>query len=453
MRIAFLFVVYFSSAFYSLINPALGLLFFVHITIFRPEQLVWGNPEFGRLHLTTSILVLLGYLLHKNEESSAVDPGFQNRNLFWVIAFSAWLFLASMGAEVSRQASLDKAIDIAKIALLCFLFTKLINSRERLTLYVWVASVSLGLLSFWGILQGMAGNFRLDTLWPGGSNYGAAQLALLAPVAVAKALDPKLAPKLKLLFLGCALAIVLCCVYTDSRGGFLGVAVALTVFFFRSQQRTKILVAVLVIFMLALPWIPQSYSERISSIFVSDDQRDASSKARFMLWQIAIRIWEDHPVAGVGLENFSDVKEQYRARVQDLVQPPFMNYMIFERKRYVHGMFVGLLAEAGLIGTGLLLILLLRNSLAGFPGSFSKSPETRDLYLVGRGAQAGLIGFTVAAVFGDFQYIELLYLQMFFVGAIRGYAERWVAAEAPQRQRAMEPLVMPILGQRQQIAD
>jgi hypothetical protein len=35
-----------------------------------------------------------------------------------------------------------------------------------------------------------------------------------------------------------------------------------------------------------------------------------------------------------------------------------------------------------------------------------------------RGAQAGLLGFAVAALFGDLQYIEMFYVQIFFAGVI-----------------------------------
>jgi len=35
-----------------------------------------------------------------------------------------------------------------------------------------------------------------------------------------------------------------------------------------------------------------------------------------------------------------------------------------------------------------------------------------------RGAQAGIAGFAVCALFGDLQYIEMLYLQIFFIGSL-----------------------------------
>ena len=63
MRTAVLFIIYYGSVFYGIINPLFGLLFFVHITIFRPEALVWGNVMFGRLHLITAVCIIIGVML------------------------------------------------------------------------------------------------------------------------------------------------------------------------------------------------------------------------------------------------------------------------------------------------------------------------------------------------------------------------------------------------------
>ena len=183
----------------------------------------------------------------------------------------------------------------------------------------------------------------------------------------------------------------------------------------------KVLAGLLLMVSLAYPFVPSRYVNRISTIFENQEAMDASAVSRPVLWKIALRIWQDHPVAGVGLENFSEVKETYAGKVRDIVTSEQMHDLIFERKRYPHGLYPGMMAETGLLGTGLFLILLLRNTLCKFPAPESESQ--RSLYLQARAGQAGLIGFAVAAMFGDFQYLEMLYVQLFFVGAVRGNAD------------------------------
>jgi probable O-glycosylation ligase (exosortase A-associated) len=418
MRAIVLLITYYGCVLYALVNPAWGVLFFIHITIFRPDALVWGNLAFGRLHLITSLSVLVGFFLAGKFSTSEKEVGgnFQATNIGLFLLFILWLVVVSAFAEYSPELSFEKTQDVVKIFILCFLFASLIKTEAWLNAYVWVVVLSFGLLAFWGILQGLAGNDRLDTLWPGGSNYIAAQLALVAPLALAKTFDEAVKLKYRVLFLACFTAIILACMYTNSRGGFIGLIAGLIVFLTRVKTRMKVLVVSLLVGVLVLQWIPSNFSHRISSIFAEQDERDESANSRNVLWQIAWRIWQDHPITGVGLENFSPVKESYADKVGDIVTSEKMYHLIFNQKRYPHGLYPGMMAEMGIVGTAIFLGLLLRNILCRLPGI---SPH--PLYLQAKGAQAGLIGFAVAATFGDFQYIEILYLQLFFVGAVRTY--------------------------------
>jgi len=435
MRTAVLLLTYYGCVLYGFFNPAFGILFFIHITIFRPDALVWGNLAFGRLHLFASIAALVGYLIHRASLRPTIDDTYQKGNIRVMALFVAWLVFVSLLAEYSVERSLEKAIEIAKIVVICFLFSRVISDRKWIEVYVWVASVSFGLLSFWGALQGMLGNPRLETLWPGGSNYIAAQLALIAPLALAKALDPGLRLKWKLMFAGCIASIVLCCIYTESRGAFVGMAIGLVALISQTRQRLKIFAAMLLVVIALVPWIPDRYHERITSIGVQKEQRDTSAQSRFVLWEIAFRIWQDYPIAGVGLENFSPAKETYAGQVADIVESEEMYALLFNRQRYPHGMYQGMLAEVGVIGVALYLWVLARSILCPWPRAFAGSERESGLYLQAKGAQAGLIGFAAAAVFGDFQYIEMPYLQMVFIGATRGYADAMSrAACATERQ-------------------
>jgi len=75
---------------------------------------------------------------------------------------------------------------------------------------------------------------------------------------------------------------------------------------------------------------------------------------------------------------------------------------------------------------------MIRKNIYTIHTSLKRTGNQHSFYLQVKAAQAGLIGFAVAAFFGDFQYIEMLYLQSFFVGAVRGYADSLVSP-VPQR--------------------
>ena len=203
MRIIALLLFYYGCALYGLLNPLFGLLFFIHITILRPESLVWDNLVFGRLHFFSSFLVLIAFLCHKPQHQSEVDPAFQRLNTIIFVCFIASLLLSTLLAEVSVQASFEATTGVMKTFVLCFLFAKLVDSGHRIKLYVRVVVLSFGALSFWGFVQGLGGNPRLDTLWPGGSDVIAAQLAMIAPLAFAKVLDEAESLRYRLAFFLC----------------------------------------------------------------------------------------------------------------------------------------------------------------------------------------------------------------------------------------------------------
>jgi len=416
MRVIVLTCAYYAAVLYGLFNPQFGLLFLFHIIIFRPENLAWGNAAFGRLHLITTLFVLAGYFLRIQKSKTDESYNHQKNNLVIFFLLIAWLIIVSLFAKASVQSSLDQTWEIVKIFVFCFLFSRLIRTEHELNRYLWVVVPSLGVLSFWGILQHMEGNTRLDDLWPGGSVGLSAQLALMTPMAVGKAFDSKLSLSKKLVFLSCAFSMALCTFASESRGGFLGLTAGLAVFLAVSRHRVRLSIITAVAIFLIVPLISTAEYERLKSIFVPAQDRDVSADSRPVLWTIEFRIWQDYPIAGVGLNNFSDIKEQYFGKMDDIVKTDEMNSLIFGIRRMPHGTYTGMLAETGLIGFGLFLSLLLYNVFCRV--SRQASISNNSLYMQLRGAQAGLLGFAIAAIFGDLQYIEMFYVQIFFVGIV-----------------------------------
>ncbi len=354
----------------------------------------------------------------------------QLTNLILFGCFLAWLVVVSFMAQVSQEVSFEKLGDLVKIFALCFLFSRVLEAPAQFDLYVWVIGVSFGLLGFWGFLQGLAGNPRLDDIWPGGSNYVAAQLALMIPLVMAKALEKGGSWFQRPVFIGAAIAMTLCLIFTESRGGFLGFAVALGVMAVSVKQRVQVALIFVLGALLILPWIPANYFNRVTSTFAEEGQRDESSESRFVTWAVAFKIWQDYPIAGVGLGNFSPVKEMYSDQVRELVPTQSMYDLIFNRERHPHGLYQGMLAECGAVGVALFLSLFAFNVFRFAPRSQLADDETSvRLAMQMKATRAGLMGFAASAVFGDFQYIETFYWQLFFLGAIRDYVTK--ASELP----------------------
>lgn len=73
------------------------------------------------------------------------------------------------------------------------------------------------------------------------------------------------------------------------------------------------------------------------------------SSGRSELWNVAWRIWQDHPVVGVGMHGFIDNAAAY---VREIGPLEYATYII-EKPQVVHNTYLELLAEAGIVGFAL----------------------------------------------------------------------------------------------------
>ncbi|GAA1792193.1 O-antigen ligase family protein [Actinomadura chokoriensis] len=101
-----------------------------------------------------------------------------------------------------------------------------------------------------------------------------------------------------------------------SRGTWLalGAAAVLTLAVFSRWTAVKVLTccAALMVMMLAvLGGGGQAVVERSKSMASSISHPDQSVDDRYTLWAAAVRIWEDHPVTGVGVKNFPAYRDTY----------------------------------------------------------------------------------------------------------------------------------------------
>jgi len=134
---------------------------------------------------------------------------------------------------------------------------------------------------------------------------------------------------------------------TQSRAGLIAAAVALVLALFIYRQRRLYLVAVVAAMVsLAGVWFatnPDAW-ERTTSF-------DDGGAGRSELWQVAWKMSGDHPVVGVGLNNFRTRSSEYVREPGSLSDVA----LIAERPRVVHNLYLELLAETGVIGLAIYL--------------------------------------------------------------------------------------------------
>jgi len=152
-------------------------------------------------------------------------------------------------------------------------------------------------------------------------------------------------PALRLTLVGAEVVILIGLGATQSRGGLVGLGVMLLVaLWIYERRRAQILAATLALLCATGAFL-------IASPIASERLAQAEGGAgRSDIWTVAWRVSADHPIAGVGLNNFVVVSKDY------LRTPgPFEFGYLISRGAVVHNMYLQTLVELGIIGLGALL--------------------------------------------------------------------------------------------------
>jgi O-antigen ligase len=179
---------------------------------------------------------------------------------------------------------------------------------------------------------------------------------------------------------------------TESRGGLIAAVVATFVAVVIAKRGRVLVVAFIAIVIgLAAIWFASTPDAWKRVTHTADKGNGRSS-----LWTVGGRIFSDHPITGVGLDNYRVYAPRY---VSGPGQLNFVNF-IAERPHVVHNVYLQMLVEVGIIGLVLWLIVVL-NSLAGAIRA-ARLFERRGDYesaALSRAVFVGLIAALVASVF------------------------------------------------------
>jgi O-antigen ligase len=257
-------------------------------------------------------------------------------------------------------------------------------------------------------------------------NYFAANLALVIPVALAiTSVQPT--SRKRMLWLLVSLVLVASLLLTSSRGGFLGLLVAATIFVYRRRGAGA---AVALVVALVLAALPTNLGERALATLFQDSEApaglEASNEAHVALFWGALRMIADAPLTGVGPYNFKTFSTAYSGLERDFI---------------AHNSYLELAAELGLpvLVIFLLLVAAVFRGLRRAVAMGSGGPAQRELAAWAEGLRSGLIGFLVAGTFISAQYEKWFWLVIFLSIVVERLAARREATVGGESVPAVLP--------------
>lgn len=387
-----------------------------------------GLPSGGRI-LTPSFVALVGYcwLIHSYKLpgvglwigaaliTALLQPGKPRfpAPLLWFGAFVLWSIVSGLGSQYPTVVS-KHANDFVKIWLVFFAACNALRHPSQIRAFIICYLAIFALYPLRGLFMNVAGgyshlgryawnyifanpnDFATLTLLVFGLNMVALQSAIKAWQRWAAMLGAILMP----------VAIL----FTGSRAGFLGLVLFGALVLFRSRQKARmVLLAVVAALAVALAAPPAAWDRvrsltKVKNTEVLQSEADESARQRYMIWQIAWKIWQDHPIYGVGLGAAPYANLSYA-----MTRP---EWTLARARWNTHSTFLNVLAETGLPG-----FIFFSGMFVSMFRLLARSRKAVEELVPEWGTdvryiETGLIAFMLGAAFGVLHGLPFLYIYL-----------------------------------------
>jgi O-antigen ligase len=382
------------------------------------------------------LLLLLGWIARLATQYSGREtviftahPGFS----YLLALFMSWVALSLVWAE-NVHLALDQASVFLLVAILYVIVFTAIRTRRQAIWVIGAFVLGTAIMAAYGLVlrpdpNGQAADRLASTIQD--PNYLAA--FLVAGVALGGAAFVA-ARGHRWLQLGALTSVALCLaafVLTGSRGGIIGLAVALIVAIaFAGRWRARIAVSALVLTISAVGYYtiyaPEDLTQRIASASEGElDQRDT----RLTIWTVAWRMAKDNPIHGVGIGNFPVESINY------VLEPgtTFRTDRVIDNPPVAHNSYLGPLAELGIVGVSMF-IAILGFSFGCAVRAARRFARNDDLSMeaLARGLVVALAGVLTAGIFISAESNKVLWLLLAMGPALLAVAD---SAERTPRPR------------------
>jgi len=400
-------------------RPLWGLILYTFFNIVRPEMFFWGGRTGAKTFIILFAFTWIATILNSGRFDVKAFVESQPLLILWLYgALILSIFLSLY--EISR--SYYYANEVFKVYLYAVLVIILVDNSQKIKTFENFMLFSFVLLGIWGIQQHFLGNVRLEGLGGRASsdtNGVAALFVLATPLALRKLFY---SDNTKKTIAGLALTVVmlLLIIFTQSRGGLLGLIAASSIMILRTKNKIRIFLIASIITVMVLPFIGQSYLNRISTL-ESEETLGWSAKSRIILWKAGLMVFRDHPLFGSGFLSYPLAKMEYEGEFDDL-DPDFKAWVFrtYDPK-VTHNTYIQVLSDAGLFaGIPYLLLIfgtLLRNR--AFRKKYPITEENEEMFTLLFAVESGIIGFCVCIFFIDALTAVLFPIQIIISGIIR----------------------------------
>lgn len=425
-----------------------GLLGFTAVLFLRPQDQL---PFISALHLAEifAIIGVLGLLMGRFARGAPmihVTPE--------VVALAAFGGAIAIGIPFSvwPGGAFGVFTDVyLKLLVIFGLMVTVLSRAQRIEQFSFLIVVFSGYLAGRAVVDYLRGVNLVESGRVAGSVSGifgnpndlALNMVVFLPFALLFAFKP--GPNIRRLMAGVAALLMLAAiVFTRSRGGAVGLLVMTLILVVQSMRvKPAIAVGTLVAMLAAIPFVPESFWNRMVSIVDAERDETGSRQARIELLEEGWAAFTGSPIVGVGAGQFQAYNPPGRRQ-------PW---------RVTHNALLEVAAETGLLGLAPFLFLIASGGLAARavrralapprarrrPGSAARTsaaaegppdPERESLLLMTTAIVPSLVGWFVAAQFASVALNWTFYYVLAIAVATREVAVAHAALKTEAVRRA-----------------
>ncbi|MFH1104585.1 MAG: O-antigen ligase family protein [Actinomycetota bacterium] len=405
-------------------DPEWGLAAVAAFTVLRLPDV--ATDFHGAPSLFTPLLafVLLALLVRSRATGERPVGGLRALALFGGFVMVA---LGSLTVAADTGAGTHQVILLVKDGMVAILVGMLLRRSSALRLVIWVLVVGGAALATLSILQFLTGSFNttfggfaqsaVQNIYAqtddvrisgpiGDPNFYAQLLVMLVPLAYDRMRDETsrfLRVAAAYAGLACAVGVIL----TFSRGGALALAVVAVALIVRHPPKVRTVVAVGVLALAALPFLPPGYLARLGALGqVGEIQAgvDPSIRGRTAELTAAWEMFADHPLVGVGYGNYIVLYPEY-ARESGID--------IRSTERNAHNLYLATAAETGIAG----LVALGAVIVGAFVALHSGRKRFREMSDhradgIGYAIAVSLVGYLITSLFLHMAFARFAWLMI-----------------------------------------
>jgi probable O-glycosylation ligase (exosortase A-associated) len=378
---------------YALRHTWIGALLWTWLSLFNPHKLTYGFANTAPFAMVTALVTLLSIFRDKKNLRVPRDA-----TVFCLIVFLLWMCICTVNAIFPDLSYRDLDANL-KIQLMTLVAISALRTRKQIEAFIWVVVVSVGFYGFKGgiftIMTGGSGRVwgPTDTYLYGNNELGLALTMIIPLMNYLRMVSPHVWVRR-----GLILTMVLSAAAvlgSQSRGALLAIAAMTFVLWMRSQRKFLGGVALVLLSIGLVAFMPASWDNRMKSIGSYD--QDDSANSRFNSWTTAVNIANDRITGGGFAIKHPAVFRQYSPRPE----------WVFT----AHSIYFQAIGELGWIG----LVLFMSIGATSFWKTFwmrsrgRQHDEARWLYDLGGMLQVSMIGYAVGGAFLSLAYLDLAY--------------------------------------------